>query len=230
MWTDDDLKIYDYAANTNDENIDPYELVRELINHHNKHIDGNIVDSFFNNVTGRFLVIGANNGIDHSKNLLENGWQGVYCDPDPFALTELIENTRLYKNQIQIINTAVLPENLGLQKFYLSINDSMYSSSLPDWASTHLSNNSQREILINSISFQSLIDLIGNDFDFISVDVEGIDIPLCESINWGQFYNLKLILLEAGPSVIKQLYAQGRFIMTDRTPTNAIYKKLSYKK
>lgn len=229
-WVDSDFALYHHAANTNQEWVDPYQLVEKIVNLHVTDTDSIIVNDFFAGRTGKFLIIGANNGMDHSRALLENGWQGIYCEPDPFAVVELIKNTDQYKSQVNIINAAITDNNYGLQPFYLSLENSACSSLSSEWITAQVTSGggSQRKVLTNSISFRSLIEYIGNDFDFISIDVEGHDIDLCESIDWGQFANLKMILLEAGPSVLKQLYAQGQFILTDRTPTNAVYIKKDF--
>jgi len=208
------------------------------------HDDPDIFDKIlaksFKDFKGRFLGIGAHFGNDWSLPLLDRGWTGVYCEPDPFACVELIKNTEKYQNQIRIVNSAVM-DTSGLTTFYLSLNSSFLSSMHSDWLETALSyNNNQWDqnpkkvsILTNAISFQELINYIGKDFDLIVIDTEGFDVEIAMSVDWSQFTKCTLISLEHGfpevyPSsdIIEQLYNQGSFILTTVTPGHAVYKKI----
>ena len=203
-------------------------------------IFNNILADHFKGYTGRFLGIGANVGLDWGFPLLDRGWSGIYCEPDPIACSQLIQNTEKYRDRVSVVNSAIMPTG-GLRPFYLSLNSSFLSSMHSDWLETVLSyNNNQWDqnpkkvsILTNSISFQEFINYIGKDFDLIVIDTEGFDVEIAMSVDWSQFTKCTLISLEHGfpevyPSsdIIEQLYNQGSFILTTVTPGHAVYKKI----
>lgn len=196
-------------------------------------------EHFVADFKGKFLGIGANVGLDWGFPLLEQGWTGVYCEPDPIACAQLIQNTEKFRDRVSIINSAVMPTS-GLRPFYLSLNSSFLSSMHSDWLENVLSYNKNQwdqnpkkvPILTNAISFQELIDYVGNDFDLIVIDTEGVDVEIAMSIDWSQFTKCTLLSLEHGfpdiyPSadIVKQLYDQGAFILSTVTPGHAVYIK-----
>jgi FkbM family methyltransferase len=209
------------------EDIDPYELVKKRVNiHTDTYADQRIVLEHFKNSIGNFLCVGAGNGLDPTRELLKLGWHGVYCEPDPFACTQLIMNTKEFADQITIINSAITP-NGGIADFYVSIDNFVFSSLKPDWAEKH-TDNSKRIIKINTISFRDLLSYLNINFDYIQTDTEGLDIELIESVNWVHYPSVKVICTEARASVFKQLMQQGKFMITDITNTNAFYIKQNY--
>ena len=181
-----------------------------------------IQDFFKDQPTGRFLEIGACNGDTNEDSepmwtLVEKGWSGVYCEPNPISCASLIENIFPYKDKIQIFNGAIsLPNSpSGLEDFHLCLDIPSISSFSLDWPECltksehwleHFSNlkiypDKQISIITNTVSFQTLIDKVGNDFDCISIDIEAnltnVE-ELIMSIDWGQFKNCKLLCLEIG--------------------------------
>ena len=199
----------------------------------------NILANHFKNFTGRFLGIGANVGLDWGFPLLEHGWTGIYCEPDPIACAELIRNTEQFRNTVSVVNTAIMPTT-GLRPFYLSLNSSYLSSMDPDHLENVLLMNNFKwdshpvkvPILTNAIAFQDFINYVGNDFDLIVIDAEGVDIELATSIDWSQFSNCKLVSLEHGypgnidvMNLIKQLWVQANFKLTDIAPGHAVYRR-----
>ena len=204
--------------------------------------ENDIVQHCVNSIeNGKFLEIGANDGVDgHTRFLLEQGWHAVYCEPDPYACTRLIDNTQSYRDQVTIINSAISPKT-GPIDFYLAINGDNMSSYDPAWLDinkkyhnlkdntindgTNRNPTNTRQIITNSLGFSELINFVGNDFDLIITDVEGMDAELIKSIDWQQFTNTKLIITEAGESVAKHLYTTGGFLPFARTKHNMVYYK-----
>jgi FkbM family methyltransferase len=209
--------------------------------HNDPNIFDKILEESFKDVQGRFLGIGAHNGNDWSIPLLNQGWTGVYCEPNPFSCSELVRNTEKYRNQVTIVNAAVM-ENTGLRPFYLSLNSSFLSSMRPDWLekllaidyNKHWDTNPKKvSILTNTISFQDLLDYIGKDFDLVVIDTEGSDAEIIASIDWSQLTNCKIFCfeqefaeLEPYADIIEQLYNQGSFVMTDQSSCNSIYRRI----
>lgn len=212
---------------SNNENEDPFDLVKDCVKYHTTDIDNTIVAAFFNNQVGRFLSIGANSGNDQTYQLLVNGWQGVYCDPDPYACAKLIETTKNFKDQVTIINCAITPTG-GITDFYLAIDHSVISSLDSSWIDAHKKNTTIRKIIVNSLKFDDILKMFDYTFDYIQTDIEGYDAQVIESINWAILPSCKMICTEAGPTVLKQLCQQGNYMITDITPTNSFYCKRQY--
>jgi FkbM family methyltransferase len=209
------------------------------------HRDAAIFDQLlidiFGSTKGHFLGIGANFGCDWSFPLLDKQWTGVYCEPDPQACSALIQNTKKYRDQVSIVNSAVMGSS-GLMPFYLSMNSSFLSSMRPDWMQKLLSveynkhwdnEPTQVPIVTNAISFQHLINYTGSDFDLIVIDTEGSDSEIATSIDWSQFKKCQavcleheFIRLEPHMDMIKQLYNQGSYVLTDQSHSFALYKKI----
>lgn len=201
--------------------------------------DDAIIKQFFKNINnGRFLEIGSNDGIDgHSYPLLQQGWHGVYCEPDPYACSRLIQNTDVYKDQVTIINSAISPNSSGPMDFYLAINGDNMSSIDPNWLERQVVLDSARQncsyrnpvgtrkIIVNALNFSDLINRVGSNFDLILTDIEGMDIDLITSIDWSMFSKTKLIVTEADLSVAKHLYTSGGFLPLCATDLNSFYYK-----
>lgn len=210
----------------NFQTLDPFELVKNQVRYHNEPgSDVKIVQNFFKDSIGRFLVIGACNGQDQSWQLLEQGWSGVYCEPDPFACVELINNVKKYKNQVLIVNSMIATATTPVD-FYLCLDEPWFSSAISGWAETHATEAKTQHLISSAISFNDLLNKVGKDFDYVQIDTEGMDIELISSIDWTQMNSCKMICTEAGPAVFKQLYKQGKFMITDITSTNTYYCKL----
>ena len=207
--------------NSNDPDVDPYDLVKHQVTIHNEHIDEIIVLNYFAEIhNGKFLIVGAQGGDDFSQQLLHRGWQGVYCEPNPITCSELLNNTEDYRSQVSILNVAITPDG-GPVDFYIDPNPGE-STTVKNWReTTHLN----RKIIVNSMTFTQLFELTGYDFDYVQTDTEGLDIKIIETVDWSKLTRCKMICTEAGPAVLKQLCQQAGFMISDRTPTNAIYKK-----
>ena len=207
--------------NYNNPDVDLYDLIKHQVNIHSEDVDGDIVLNYFAEVSnGKFLIVGAHDGKDHSQQLLSRGWQGVYCEPNPMICSELVNNTEDYRSQVTILNVAITPSG-GPIDFYLDPNTSL-ATTVKNWReSTNLS----RKIIVNSMTFTQLFELTGYNFDYVQTDTEGLDIQIIETVDWSKLTQCRMICTEAGPAVLKQLCRQNRFMLTDQTPTNAIYKK-----
>jgi FkbM family methyltransferase len=191
-----------------------------------------IIDFFKNKPNGRFLEIGANDGeptqdTEPMWGLVEKGWSGVYCEPNPISCAKLISNILPYKDKIQVFNGAVsMNNNEGLVDFYLSLQTRMSSSLDPTWSKKqyyYKPEHQQYPMITSMVSFQSLIDFVGNDFDCISIDVENnsaVVSDLLMSIDWGQFKNCKVLCLEAATSKVIEYLKTFNYTEFIKTPVH----------
>lgn len=215
--------LHSLVINSNNPDVDPYDLVKDHVQTHtDMDSDQAVVLSFFaDHPPGKFLIIGAHDGIDHSQHLLKQGWQGVYCEPNPEVCATLIANTKDHASQVTILNVAITPTG-GPVTFYIDAVQSQWCTVVDTWRPT---TQTGRKLITNSMTLTQLLDLVGYDFDYVQTDVEGLDIEIIQTLDWSQLSQCKMICTEAGPAVLKQLCQQAGFMITDQTPTNSIYKK-----
>ena len=181
--------------------------------------------------TGRFLELGAQDGAPerHNEpcwNLLVKGWHGYYCEPNPISRGQLIRNTWPYRHRTIILNTTVRGTDT-LDLFYMDLgHDYSSASSLHlDWMSEQPFGSGQTPYIINvhSIGFSKLIQCVGYDFDFISIDIEGSDDEVIDSIDWNIFTNLKLICTENPKQNSLERLSQAGFVPLGITRASNVF-------
>jgi|TARA_R110001592_G_scaffold84487_2_gene249795 FkbM family methyltransferase len=214
---------FNKVLNSNDPAVDPYDLISDAVNEHVTECDSEILSKHFAGRTGSFLCVGAGTayGKDQTIQLLENGWTGVYCEPDPRAFMKLTDTVKPHKDRVTLINAAVSPRT-GLAPFNLATH-TMHSSLIDSWAERHGDSNIDR-IQVNCVTLKQLLT---QKFDYIQTDTEGLDVAIISSVDWAKVPSCEMICTEAGAAVLKQLCQQGDYIITDITPTNAFYQHRS---
>ena len=183
-------------------------------------LERKVIDDFFKDCVGNFLVIGAANGIDQSFGLLERGWNVVYCEPDPIACQQLLSITEKWAHRVTIVNAAITPNDNKLTKFYVSKSTGLSSLLDPNKPGS-------REIITNAVSVTNLFKTIGYNFDYIQIDAEGLDIDLVKAMDWSQLTQCKMLCIEAGFPLILHLLEHG-YVLTDYIGPygyNTIYRK-----
>jgi FkbM family methyltransferase len=190
--------------------------------------DDQIVYDFFKNSTGKFLEIGANIGKNGTGwQLLQNNWEGVYCEPDPVACADLMKNIRIsnFIDKTLVVNGAIT-STIKLSSFYCAINRSAISSLDSTWPNKQpmpgCADVKLQKILTNTITLNVLFDAIGYDFEFISIDTEGTDVELINSMDLSLFPKLKLISTEANFTVAYYMYSCG-FVPYAKTASNTYF-------
>ena len=195
---------------------------------HHQELDDVVVSDFFKSqTTGRFLCIGSANGIDQTHSLIQKGWAGVYCEPDPAALvgnssqlTGLFHATTEFRDKIVIVNAAITATS-GICNFYINKTIAL-STTKKEW-----SNSDSIPIIINSVGVNQLLDYVGEDFDYVQIDAEGADFEILNTIDWSKrLPNCKLIGVELGIENWTQLWNQGNYIMASVTEHNKYFRRL----
>ncbi len=142
-----------------------------------------IVSDFFGDYVGKFLEIGADGcNINYEEepcsHLLVKGWYGLYCEPNPFTLGNLIKDCSQYKTDI--ICSAVSSTN-KLTEFYTSESHPYLSSMESTWIDScsqtmpeyfTLQERKEYKVFLNTVTPQEIFEKFGYDFDCISVDIE----------------------------------------------------------
>jgi len=126
---------------------------------------------FFDGFKGRFLDIGAFDGItgSNTRALVELGWTGVCIEASPLVFRELVKNA---KHTVSCCNAAVM-DSAGLVKFY--DNDGQCGTCLDNQDLERVVP-TQRTYWVGAITPKMIADTFGGHFDFISLDIEGMDL------------------------------------------------------
>jgi FkbM family methyltransferase len=191
-----------------------------------------VINYFSNQLTGRFLEIGANDGEPDNNNepfwgLVEKNWSGVYCEPNPIACAQLLKNVMPYGDRIKIVNGA-LSTDVGLKTFYVSVDSKGPSSSIHlEWMQQqtyHKPNDRQYPIITNSFTLENLLDNVGYDFDAMSIDIETNEYHLEQMLydfNFSKLNNCKLIMLEVCSKKITQSLLNLGYSINTTLPNNS---------
>lgn len=175
-----------------------------------------VVSDFFGDYVGRFLELGANDGSHHDgepcSHLLEKGWYGLYCEPNPFSLVNLIENTK--QHNVDIL-TAAIANKEDISGFLASRSHPYLSSLNSDWVDhcdrqkPELLFDRERDehnIFVSTITPRDLFTKFGYDFDLISIDIEMYPpqvYTLMKKMDFEALHKCKMVIVE------------GDFIYTD---------------
>ena len=133
-----------------------------------------IVDYFAGRI-GRFLDVGAYNGLLLSNTwpLSQLGWSGVCVEPSPLPFAGLMD-THAGNDKITLINAAVhegvIPSG-SLVPFFstgdaLSTFDEEHRQKFAAYPFTEIS-------ICCGVTWKELFMHVGKDFDFLNIDVEG---------------------------------------------------------
>lgn len=121
---------------------------------------------------GRALDIGAYNGrlFSNTLALFELGWSGVCVEPSPRPFVDLL-SLHSERPNVTVINAAI-GETPGLMKFYDSGGDAVSTldeSHREKWQSSA----KFTQMVVSVVTIRDLLDYVGRQWDFLSLDVEG---------------------------------------------------------
>lgn len=161
---------------------------------------------YFEDFKGRFLEIGSYSPevFSNTRALVLNGWSGVMIEPEPASFIGI---SNFYKDNpnIECVNAA-LGTKRELIKFYDS-NGGAISTTSDSHMRKWKEQTSYRKIWVNTITIQDIYDTFGDEFDFISLDVEGTNWELLQTIN---LEKVRLLCIEHDEKIPEILeYAQG---------------------
>jgi FkbM family methyltransferase len=174
---------------------------------------------------GRFLDIGAYDGITFSNTyaLVEQGWSGVMVEPSPTIFPKLLANMR--EKEIMCCNSVITATNQGIIDFYDSRGDFL-STNVPEmfskWPTAQFDKYQTKAVTITD-----LFHYYGMDFNFISIDVEGANWEILQSIpfGWLSFLNLLCIEFDDKSKEMERFMKDKGFGLIFRNGENMIFKK-----
>lgn len=120
----------------------------------------------------RFLDIGAYDGetFSSTRALVKQGWSGTYIEPNPLVMKRLQEIAALS-------DSDVLPVAIGNEcgdlTFY--VNGDMVSTLDKRHADKWSHSTTFEEITVNTIDVSTLAKTVGYNYDFLNLDVEGVN-------------------------------------------------------
>lgn len=177
---------------------------------------------------GTVLDIGAYDGVvfSNSRALIEQGWKAVLVEPSPIVFSQLLKNTEQYKDQIILVNGAISAGPSTFETFYDSMGDAISgydTNHLIKW-NGHLS---WRPMLIKTINVKELLTVIGNEFEFVTIDVEGTNLEILMAMPWGDMPKVQMVCVEydnKAPQMTDYMKQFG-FYLIHRNGENLIFKK-----
>lgn len=175
---------------------------------------------------GRLLDIGAYDGktFSNTLRLFELGWSGVCIEPSPSVFLGCIT---LHANnpKVELINAAITV-NGGLSDFYDSGGDAV--SSLDDSHRMRWEAGSGvrfKKFTVNTMSVKDLLARVGNNFDFINLDVESLNLELFHALPLEEMPQLKVLCVEHdghGGEMTMRMGLLG-FKLVGQNPENLIF-------
>ena len=187
-----------------------------------------VITSYFTSNDGRFLDIGAFDGINlsNTRKLLENGWSGVLVEPSPIVFTKLLDATADYADKVQLANIALTPDYFDLTVWRDSMGEAISTisqSHVQKWSS----HKEWREFYISPVHIIDFCNTFGNDFDFISIDVEGINWQLLSAMPGWMFDKCRMVCIEydSHMNAITELMVKYGFKIIHRNGENLIFVK-----
>lgn len=160
-----------------------------------------ILASFFedhrHNYTGYYVDVGAHDPYRFSNTqfFYEKGWRGINIEPTP----TLIDAFRKHRKQDINLNIGVANEQ-SFMTFYCFDEPALnsFSKSLSDDRDKNTSYSITNELSIPVDKLSHILDLNlppGQKIDFLSIDVEGLDMEVLKSNDWTR-YRPDYILVE----------------------------------
>lgn len=188
-----------------------------------------ILSTILNSVKkGFYIDVGANNPFKQSNSCLfyKKQWRGINIDALPGSMK--IFN----KHRKRDINLEIAIANNNKELIYYHFENTFYNTfdeSMLDQINKQTKLKSTTKIIPKKLS--EILDCYKiNEIDFLSVDVEGLDLEVLQSNNWRK-YRPKVIvveMLESEPNMIKsnpiaKFLLQEKYYYYCKTPTNSFF-------
>lgn len=203
------------------------------MNHSQNNEQAVIVD-YFKGKIGRFIDIGANDGITFSntRSLAELGWCGVFVEPSPKAFYKLKQLYSDSKKGCFYMYQAALSTKNGKIDLYesgplVTANDVGLVSSIYQHETERFKKNvSYEKISVDCFRWKTFLNrLYIKEFDFISIDIEGEELPVLRQMD---LTHTQLICVETNGDVKKKIELDEMlkdFKIIYTSPENLIYAK-----
>ena len=138
---------------------------------------------------GRFLDLGANNGMNGSTTLLlaEHGWSGVWVEPNWSVMGELIARACAFSGRVQIVQGAVGLRH-GLVPYWdascLGEHSSEWSTCSQDIQTRSEPRARALKLHVPVFTPADLVDAFPGEFHVVSIDLEGWSLDIMRAFPW----------------------------------------------
>lgn len=159
-----------------------------------------IILNYFCDSTGTVLDIGANDGItfSNSRALIERGWKATLVEPSPIAYKKL--SAQYHQHAYVITCECAIATSTGMVTLHDSdehcgahgLVSTIVPSEITRWQSTQ----TFTSVEVPAYSFDDFYLMTGvQQYDFISIDAEGLDYEILSQINLTQL-GCKMVCVE----------------------------------
>lgn len=158
---------------------------------------------FFKSKRGGFVVeVGAANGVEnsHTKFLIDEWeWSGILIEPHPDFFRNLSQ-VHAGKDRVRLVNKAICTEE-GQHEFYLARAISrlfLDEKKKQDFLGGGWGKKVTGSVQVEAVRLDNLLDSMGGvpkEFDLLSIDAEGMDLNVVESMDWKR-WRPRLVCIE----------------------------------
>jgi hypothetical protein len=181
------------------------------------------IRDYFGSHVGRCLEIGARNGLGSSQTLqlIESHWHAVLVEPHEINCRDMhtLYESRAVLPRCNIIQAAIVPESHQGHSIIMydhvdpsTALPSACSSIDPAWARDGGMRFAGTDMLwetrVPCMTVRQLLDRVGLDFDFVTIDAEGQSLAIARAMPWAQMPTT-LLSIEGGRRSIAVLAELG---------------------
>lgn len=152
-----------------------------------------IILDYFGDFVGTFADIGANDGVtlSNTRALMERGWKGVCVEPSPKAFARLRDNVKGF------VGIYAYPFLIGAHNGKETLNESgellktgdvgLVSTTKEDEMARFRSVLSYEPVEVKCFRWKTFLNRVKyKSFDFISMDIEGMELEVLPQIDLSQ--------------------------------------------
>lgn len=156
------------------------------------------IGEFFGSFVGRFLDVGAFDGIDMSntRRLWEQGWSGVLVEPAAHNFSVLIKNYESRPNDAVLVQAAV-SNTRGLKKFWIDCKPQRLWSTTISPDLVDIGSIAEPLKIPTVVACCTIDDLVPyGPYDFISIDAEWEDLGILRTMPASLVTKCRLLCIE----------------------------------
>lgn len=179
-----------------------------------------ILDFFGDSPPGRFLEIGAMDGVSYSNTyaLVLRGWKGVALEPSPAAHAKLQQNLHNYPVTCVMAGLGKETGNVEWWDGGCSALGTTEKAHMEMWEKAGAK---FTESVMKVLSWELLLELYGNDYDLVSIDTEGTSYDLWKLMPWTRMPKLRMMVVEHDNHTEEDFALSGWDVLL-RNPLNII--------
>lgn len=187
-----------------------------------------IFNNFFENKkdAGVFVDIGVYDGVQNSNTYFfekQLNWSGVCIEPSPIAFHKLRENRKCACVNAACSNIESFAKFLIHPVGLVNVLSEFMTEGSKNY---YFSDGSSSEIIVKCMKVNDILDSFGlYDVDFLSIDSEGAEMAILESIDFDRF-NIKVIAVEGSPSLFSSFFSKKQYKSMGAIGNDSIFVKL----